>query len=151
MQGAPVVGIAPFTAPMMPIIHQQASLQPQMVLGGQPIVMGSGGNPCGQPAMVVGGHPQMVPGNCGVFSEAACGIGRTPGELALEQAQFAYNNNLYEAQDFKPADDDPSRHYYVRELDGNWTMRSRISIDTMGDSRWYITDSGMFYAVRLPN
>ena len=122
-----------------------------MFLGSQPIVMGGGGMSYSQPTMVMGPPSQMAPGNFGIFPEAACGVGRTPGELALEQIQFAYNNNVYEAQDFKPADDDPSRHYYVRELDGNWTMRSRISIDTMGDCRWYITDGGMFYAVRLPN
>ncbi|ROT35951.1 hypothetical protein SODALDRAFT_54992, partial [Sodiomyces alkalinus F11] len=79
------------------------------------------------------------------------GIGRTASEIAQENAEFAYNNGLYEPQDFKPADDDPSRYYPVRELDGNWTQRNRFTIDNLGDCRWYVTDTGYFYAVRLPN
>lgn len=73
------------------------------------------------------------------------------GEVAMEQAQFAYSNGLFEPQDFKPADDDPSRYYPVREVDGNWTQRNRFTIDNLGDCRWYVTNEGYFYAVRLPN
>ncbi|GKU03276.1 hypothetical protein FLAG1_05712 [Fusarium langsethiae] len=79
------------------------------------------------------------------------GVGRTAGEEQLRQIKFAHANKLYEPQDFKPADDDPSRFYYVREVDGNWTQRNRFTIDHMGDSKWYVTDEGWFYAVRLPN
>ncbi|KAG6236208.1 hypothetical protein E4U25_003982 [Claviceps purpurea] len=79
------------------------------------------------------------------------GIGKTPHEEAVRQLEFAFSNRLFEPQDFKPADDDPSRFYYVREVDGNWTQRNRFTIDHMGDSRWYVTDEGWFYAVRLPD
>jgi hypothetical protein len=86
-----------------------------------------------------------------VYPEPALGVGRTIGEVTAEQMQFAHQSNLFEPQDFKPADDDPSRYYMVRELDGAWTQRNRFTIDNLGDCRWYLTDEGYFYAVRLPN
>ncbi|KAF5681101.1 hypothetical protein FHETE_132 [Fusarium heterosporum] len=107
---------------------------------------------------LVGGA--AVPGTVPVFAgnvpggqhvPEVSGMGRTAGEEQLRQIQFAHANKLYEPQEFKPADDDPSRFYYVREVDGNWTQRNRFTIDHMGDSRWYVTDEGWFYAVRLPN
>jgi hypothetical protein len=58
---------------------------------------------------------------------------------------------MFQPQDFKPADDDPTRFYWVRELDGNWTQRNRLTIDHLGDCRWYLADAGYFYAIRLPN
>lgn len=91
----------------------------------------------------LGGGPQHIP--------EVMGVGRTAGEEQLRQIKFAHANKLYEPQEFKPADDDPSRFYYVREVDGNWTQRNRFTIDHMGDSKWYVTDEGWFYAVRLPN
>ncbi|KAH6965327.1 hypothetical protein EDB82DRAFT_529053 [Fusarium venenatum] len=90
-----------------------------------------------------GGGPQHIP--------EVMGVGRTAGEEQFRQIKFAHANKLYEPQEFKPADDDPSRFYYVREVDGNWTQRNRFTIDHMGDSKWYVTDEGWFYAVRLPN
>lgn len=79
------------------------------------------------------------------------GHGRTQGEETIRQLNFAHANRMFDSQDFKPSDDDPSRFYYVRELDGQWTQRNRFTIDHMGNSRWYVTDEGWFYAVRLPN
>lgn len=79
------------------------------------------------------------------------GVGRTAGEEQLRQAAFGQNNKMYEAQEFKPADEDPSRLYHCREVDGNWTLRNRYTIDNMGDCRWYMADGGWFYAVRLAN
>lgn len=79
------------------------------------------------------------------------GIGKTGHETAWQQARFAHRARMFSPQEFKPADDDPHRFYYVRELDGNWTQRNRFSIDNMGDCRWYLADEGYFYAVRLPN
>ncbi|RCI15784.1 hypothetical protein L249_2978 [Ophiocordyceps polyrhachis-furcata BCC 54312] len=93
--------------------------------------------------------PIMTPGN-DFKSPDVSGVGRTPNEEALRQIQFAYANRLFEPQDFKPGDDDPSRFYYVREIDGNWTQRNRYTIDQMA-CRWYVTDEGWFYAVRLPD
>lgn len=101
-----------------------------------------------QPAM---GAPPFFAGNAGPNVPEVAGLGRTPHEEMLRQIQFAHANKVFEAQDFKPADDDPSRFYFVREVDGNWTQRNRFSIDHMGDCRWYVTDEGWFYAVRLPN
>lgn len=104
------------------------------------------------PAVVVqgGGGPPFMAGNAGPLPHEVSGIGRTPQEEVLRQVQFAYKNKLYEPQDFKPGDDDPGRFYYVREVDGNWTQRSRYTIDNMA-CRWYVTDEGWFYAVRLPD
>lgn len=57
-----------------------------------------------------------------------------------------------ERQEMKPADDNPLKYYWVRELDGAWTQRNRLTIDSgdIGKCRWYTVD-GMFYAVRLPD
>ncbi|KIH94126.1 hypothetical protein SPBR_05857 [Sporothrix brasiliensis 5110] len=121
---------------------------------GTPVVMMSGGVPGGN-YIVGGGGGGLGSGGGfggvgGVHPEPAMGIGQTPNEVLQEQLEFAYANNLYEPQDFKPADDDKSRFYWLRELDGNWTQRSRATIDHLG-CRWYITDGGVFYAVRLPD
>lgn len=97
-----------------------------------------------------GGAPPFFAGNSAPPPEIS-GLGRTAGEETLRQLNFAHANKVFEPQDFKPSDEDPSRFYYVRELDGNWTQRNRFTIDHMGDCRWYITDEGWFYAVRLPN
>lgn len=97
-----------------------------------------------------GAVPPVSVGNPGLPPDIA-GIGRTLGEEQIRQLNFAQGNKMFEAQEFKPSDDDPSRFYYVRELDGNWTQRNRFSIDHMGDCRWFVTDEGWFYAVRLPN
>ena len=128
--------------------------QPVMI-NGQPYYPVAGGAPQGhpQPAPAVlapGGAPApFYPGNVGPIPPEVTGVGRTPQEEILRQVEFAYKNKLYEPQDFKPGDDDPGRFYYVRELDGNWTQRSRYTIDHMA-CRWYVTDEGWFYAVRLP-
>ncbi|CAH0043248.1 unnamed protein product, partial [Clonostachys solani] len=136
------------------VVPPQTGYVPQSVmLNGQPM-MAAGPQvqqafiPAGQ--AVIGGQPPIIAGNP-VPAPEFPGLGRTQGEEILRQNQFAHQNRLFEPQDFKPADDDPSRFYYVRELDGNWTQRNRFSIDHMGDCRWYVTDEGWFYAVRLPN
>lgn len=136
-----------------PVIQQPLAVQQPVMIHGQPYYA-AGGQP------MQGMHPQMVPqaqpgmpffaGNNGAVPEVN-GLGRTPNEEMLRQVQFAHANKLFEAQDFKPSDDDPSRFYYVREVDGNWTQRNRFTIDHMGDCRWYVTDEGWFYAVRQPN
>ena len=105
----------------------------------------------GAPALVIGGQPQMMPGNMNPNSthlEPAIGVGLTGMEVAAEQAQYA---QLSEPQDFKPGDDDPSRMYMVRQVDGCWTVLSRAAIDGVGDCRWYLDDQNRFYAVRLPS
>jgi hypothetical protein len=146
--------VAPVTAPVTPIIVQQPIPQ-QYMMQGAPIVA----NMMSQPVMMQGGAPQVIAGNTphpmfmdgmqgGVHPEPAMGIGSTAGEIHAQHAHFAHENNMFEPQDFKPADDDPSRYYMVRELDGNWTQRNRFTIDNLG-CRWYLTDEGYFYAVRL--
>lgn len=129
----------------------QGPQAPGMAQPGPHMAPGAGGCGAGlQPPGGSYGAPPFLQGNTGPVPEVA-GLGRTAGEEQLRQLNFAQGNRLFEPQDFKPSDDDPSRFYYVRELDGNWTQRNRFSIDHMGDCRWYVTDEGWFYAIRLPN
>lgn len=126
--------------------------QPMMAAQGQPIPIQVQGMPAVASTPAMGGGIPVIAGNTpGQHIPDVSGVGRTAGEEQLRQIQFAHKNRLYEPQDFKPADDDPSRFYYVREVDGNWTQRNRFTIDHMGDCRWYVTDEGWFYAVRLPD
>jgi hypothetical protein len=122
-----------------------------MMAGGQPQHMVQ------QPVMV-NGVPHVVAGNntlqanpamIPVHNDPVLGIGQTGTEIMAEQMKFAHENGLFDAQDFKPKDDDPSRYYMVRELDGTWTQRNRITIDAL-NCRWYLADQGYFYAVRVP-
>lgn len=152
--------------PHPPYVQQQPYLQ-QPMMGGQPFmaqpqgpfpqyflpngaITAPGGNMGGGGG---GGPPvfPIVPGNPGPNVPEVAGVGRTPMEEAVRQHHFAHANKLFEPQDFKPADDNPSRFYYVREVDGNWTQRNRFTIDHNGDCRWYVTPEGWFYAVRLPD
>ncbi|TDZ49928.1 hypothetical protein CTRI78_v007707 [Colletotrichum trifolii] len=142
----------PIVHPGMPV-HQPPPLMlqaPPVPYQGPSVFHGAPtmGMPAPHP-MPAGGVPVFA-GNPGLPPDVT-GVGRTAGENALEQAKFAYANGLFEPQDFKPADDDPSRFYPVREVDGNWTQRNRYTIDNLGDCRWYLTNGGYFYAVRLPN
>ncbi|ODA80443.1 hypothetical protein RJ55_03401 [Drechmeria coniospora] len=122
----------------------QPSLQPPHP---QPPVMMSGQAFVAVPASQVAPPSFVGASTLGMGAEVN-GVGLTQQEESLRQIQFAHNNKLFEPQDFKPGDDDANRFYYVRELDGNWTQRSRYSIDQMA-CRWYVTDEGWFYAVRL--
>ncbi|ROV94402.1 hypothetical protein VSDG_05954 [Cytospora chrysosperma] len=162
----------PTTAPIMPVIAQQPyQQQPMMVAGGvqvgQPVMMaapggfGGGGVPPGQPVLVNGGPAPMMGGGVGqpaymmpgnntflpIHNEPATGIGETAGQVA---SAYMANPELNEPQEFKPADENPSRMYMVRQLDGQYIQMPRITIDSFGKGiRWYATDEGVFYAVRL--
>lgn len=137
--------------------------QQPIMINGQAYYPAPPGAGVGQPfvgqGMVQGPFPVVNPGGGGSAvpvmagngnNPEVSGLGRTPNEEMLRQIQFAHQNKLFEPQDFKPGDDDPSRFYYVREVDGEWTQRNRYTIDRMA-CRWYVTDEGWFYAVRLPD
>jgi hypothetical protein len=152
------------TAPM-PAMMGQPPAMPAMMMPGQStmstaVPFGGPQVAAPPPVMMSGAIPvQGAAGNFPLPTAAASafhpdpvmGIGQTGQELKAAQAHFAYANNMFEPQDFKPADDDPSRYYFVREVDGEWTQRNRYTIDDLGDCRWFITDNGVFYAVRQPN
>ncbi|KAM3553064.1 hypothetical protein ARSEF4850_007091 [Beauveria asiatica] len=150
----PTYSAMPVGQPGYVIAQQPAMLAQPMTPGQQPVYI-AGQAPPGvlqgapQPFMSCGGGIPVIAGNGN--PPDVSGLGRTQGEETLRQLQFAHANKLFEPQEFKPADDDPSRFYYVREVDGNWTQRNRFTIDHMGDCRWYVTDEGWFYAVRLPD
>ncbi|KAL7786740.1 hypothetical protein V8C37DRAFT_405198 [Trichoderma ceciliae] len=142
------------------VVAQQPAVVPQSLVGQQPVMIGGQAAAAAIPFQQVHAVPAMgmsgaggmpvIAGNGGQIPDVS-GLGRTPAEETVRQLQFAHANKLFEPQEFKPSDDDPSRFYYVREVDGNWTQRNRYTIDHLGDSRWYVTDEGWFYAVRMPN
>lgn len=80
-------------------------------------------------------------------------MGLTASEMMAQQMATAQGLEMNKPQDMKPADPDPLRMYWVRELDGNYTQRNRLTIESgdIGDVRWYVQDGGIFYAVRLPS
>lgn len=157
------IGQAPPANPPIMVAQQPVAQpgisfpSPPIMLQGPPVAMSGPAIFQGPPTMGLNMAPSMGGGGVPVFAGSTSlppdvtGFGKTAGEVAMEQAQFAYANGLFEPQDFKPADDDPSRYYPVREVDGNWTQRNRFTIDNLGDCRWYVTNEGYFYAVRLPN
>ncbi|KAJ4420127.1 hypothetical protein N0V82_004574 [Gnomoniopsis sp. IMI 355080] len=144
------------TNPMMPmpvINHQPYPGQPMFMGGGnmssgQPMMMpmaggAGGGVPPGQPVLVNGGPAPMMPGAFPAMNNMAA-------PFHFDPAAGMTNPELNEPQDFKPADDSPSRMYWVRQLDGEYCQMPRITIDSFGQAaRWYCTDEGVFYAVRL--
>lgn len=79
-------------------------------------------------------------------------IGLTGSDVLQQQLATAQGLEMNTKQEMKPSDDDPMRMYWVRELDGTYTQRNRLTIDSgdIGDCRWYAQD-GVFYAVRLPS
>ncbi|KAF5138733.1 hypothetical protein E5D57_002519 [Metarhizium anisopliae] len=117
--------------PGQPMMSAAAMPAPMMAAAAAP---GAGG---GAIPIIPGNLPPPPPPTSTAMPEVS-GMGRTPNEEMLRQVEFAYSNRLFEPQDFKPADDDPSRYYYVREVDGNWTQRNRFTIDHMGDCRWQL-------------
>ncbi|KAB5558447.1 hypothetical protein GE09DRAFT_1221560 [Coniochaeta sp. 2T2.1] len=153
VQGGHVL-TAPATAAFTPmLVAQQPQGQPMMVAAGR-----GGGQPqyVAQQPVMVNGVPHVVAGNApfpgqpGIMHpDPVLGIGQTGSEVMADQIKFAHENGLFDAQDFKPKDDDPSRYYMVRELDGTWTQRNRYTIDAL-NCRWYLADQGYFYAVRVP-
>lgn len=114
----------------------------------QPVPLAAGGMSA---APNIPGMIPMMAGKAGPNIPDVAGVGLTPLEESVRQHDFAHKNKMFEPQDFKPADDDPSRFYYVRELDGNWTQRNRFTIENTGDCRWMVTPEGWFYAVRQPD
>ncbi|EPE28726.1 hypothetical protein GLAREA_09847 [Glarea lozoyensis ATCC 20868] len=73
--------------------------------------------------------------------------GATPSEVLTQNIMHTETSAK---QEMKPADDDPHRFYMVRELDGSWSRRNRMTIDSgdIGECRWFARE-GEFYAVRL--
>jgi len=149
--------------PSQPTIVQTGhAVQPIGGTSGQPFFANGAPGPSGQPAMMMtggmsaGGPGMAVPvGGQGPF---ACvhpsalpdimGVGRTGSEHHAETMQAGHEQGAMEPQDFKPADDNPSRMYFCRELDGTWILRNRYTLDNI-PIRWYVTEVGVFYAVRL--
>ncbi|KAI2618714.1 hypothetical protein GGS26DRAFT_574260 [Hypomontagnella submonticulosa] len=146
-----------------PVVIQQGSQQPVYVQGQPGVTYIShpgqvASQPAAFPAMV--GHPQFqmaagsgmpgaMPGAMPGHPPDVMGVGKTGMEVQMEQYHTALNSKALDGQDIAPADPDPSRMYYCRELDGEWTLRNRYGIDNLGDCRWYVMPGGVFYAVRL--
>jgi len=78
------------------------------------------------------------------------GVGLTGQEALARNIATAHENKVYERQSIAPADTDPLREYWVREMDGSWTLRNRLTIESgdIGDWTWYINPNDQtFYAV----
>ncbi|KAK3303608.1 uncharacterized protein B0T15DRAFT_540748 [Chaetomium strumarium] len=69
-------------------------------------------------------------------------------DFLLTSKAMAHNNKAYEPQEFQPADPDPYRLYWLPETNGHWTLYPRRQVDRL-NARWYRSDEGAFYAVRL--
>ncbi|KAK8056599.1 hypothetical protein PG993_001826 [Apiospora rasikravindrae] len=125
-----------------PVLAQPAMMPGSLPAGGpgMPVPVGGQG-----PVFIGNGAPGFIPP--GALPDIM-GVGKTVAETQAEQLQSAHDQGALEPQDFKPADDDPSRMYFCRELDGNWILRNRYTLDNI-PIRWYVTTSGVFYAVRL--
>ncbi|KAK8089400.1 hypothetical protein PG997_004361 [Apiospora hydei] len=163
--------------PSQPTIVQAGhAVQPIGGAGGPPFFAHGAAGPSGQPvlaqpAMMPGGMPAGGPGMAVPVSGQGpvfigngapwrswfyppgalpdiMGVGKTVAETQAETLQSGHDQGALEPQDFKPADDDPSRMYFCRELDGNWILRNRYTLDNI-PIRWYVTTNGVFYAVRL--
>ncbi|KAI1169983.1 hypothetical protein F4777DRAFT_595691 [Nemania sp. FL0916] len=128
-----------------PAVNCQPGFVPPMAYGPAP----------GGPVHVVPavGHPTPITPSGGYFVNGGIGnvdFGKTRNEVDAENQYQALHNQMNEPQDMKPADDDVSRMYWSRELDGRWISRSRFTLDNMGNFRWYVTENGVFYAKMLP-
>jgi hypothetical protein len=145
------VGVANVTAPMHPTVVQRPGGHPMMIAnqsvpGGPPLML-----PAPAQLVQMPGNPSLmhgVPAQPPVHVEPAMGVGLTPNETIAENVRMAQNNKAYEPQDIKPADPDPYRMYWFRELNGHWAVFPRRQIDRL-DARWYRTNEGVFYAIRL--
>ncbi|PMD40650.1 hypothetical protein L207DRAFT_554340 [Hyaloscypha variabilis F] len=125
-----------------PLVYQQPGIIPQP----QPVY-----NPYAQQPYIIQQQPSIagLP-NFTIMQPSYGTYGQTGTEVLAQQMAYAQASNINEKQEMKPADDDPYRMYWVRELDNSWTQRNRLTIDSgdIGDCRWYAID-GQFYAVRL--
>lgn len=135
----------PVAIPLEQVVNTQPLSGAPPTAPVNPAYMPGYSTPLQNPQQMMPGNPafmQSVPRHPGINIEP---FARSPTGL------FAGHSDIDEPQDFRPADDTPSRMYRVREVDGNWTLRNRHTIDNMGDCRWFITNEGVFYAVRQPN
>ncbi|KAI1437762.1 hypothetical protein GGR50DRAFT_699385 [Xylaria sp. CBS 124048] len=144
------------TAPI-PLTYQQAPYPGQPGQPGQPGYPGPvNSQPATMQPMNCGHHPgmhQATPPAGTYYASGTSGgyeLGRTRAEVMAANQARAARGKMNEPQDMKPADDDISRMYWARETDGEWTVRTRYSLDRCGNFRWYVTESGIFYAVILP-
>lgn len=81
---------------------------------------------------------------------APFGTDLTGQEALARNVAASHKNKANEPQEICPADPDPLRMYWCRELDNSFTLRNRLTIESgdMGDFTWYInTDNSSFYAV----
>ncbi|KAI0506799.1 hypothetical protein F5B22DRAFT_660014 [Xylaria bambusicola] len=144
---APGCQMPPMQPPQMPgcATTYQPGFMPPMAGGPLPVGPTYVATGIGQPTPPI--TPTGMP-----FPAAPMGgieLGKTKSEVDMQNQYNAFNNQMNEPQSMKPADDDKSRMYWCRELDGQWTSRSRYSLDRMGNFRWYVTENGIFYAKML--
>ncbi|KAI1816770.1 hypothetical protein GGS20DRAFT_159346 [Poronia punctata] len=138
--------------PPMQAHPMQAHPMPGPPPGVQPGQMPAMAMPASGPPFMPAGYGQPTPPYtppAPAFAGGGVEMGKTKAEVDAENQHKAMHNQMNEPQDFKPADDNVSRMYWTRDLDGDWVPRSRYTLDHMGNFRWYVTENGVFYAVML--
>ncbi|KFY11365.1 hypothetical protein V491_07236 [Pseudogymnoascus sp. VKM F-3775] len=114
---------------------------------GGPIIINNG-------PVATGGHLHQGQG-CGHAGIATAGAFNSPAakEFSAHRRGRCGTASSGSRMEMVPADPDISRMYEVQELDGNWTRRSRYTIDSkdIGQVRWYQRPDGTFFAKRLPS
>jgi len=130
---------APTAAPPL-IVHQPANNPPPQMV----IIQGPPAQPAAAGQAYVTGTALPVP-----RAQMPLSMGLTRNETLARDMEIARANNVGEPQDFKPADDNPNRLYWCRELTNDFILRDRRTIDQIG-CRWYMMPDGSFYAVKLP-
>ncbi|KAK6841614.1 hypothetical protein PG987_002474 [Apiospora arundinis] len=136
------------SGPSQPTIVQTGhAVQPIGGASGQPFFAVGAPGTSGQPVLA---QPAMMSGGLSAGGPSmAVPVGAQGSVFIAETMQAGQEQGAYEPQDIKPADDDPSRMYFCRELDGTVLLRNRYTLDNI-PIRWYVTTDGIFYAVRLP-
>ncbi|SPO02782.1 uncharacterized protein DNG_05457 [Cephalotrichum gorgonifer] len=145
------------TIPAVHLQHSGPEIQypgQSAMIGGQIMPGAYPSQPAQNPIICAPAPVTAVPGiglPMAPFPTDTTGASKTMTDIQAHHHEITMANPNLEPEDFQPASTYPSKMYYCRELDGNWTLRTRYAIDKMGEWRWYQTPEGAFYAVRLPN
>ena len=146
LQQAPPAAAAPFIFQQQPAASPAAAPRVVFVQGTAPAPTGGQPTVIQVPQLAAGNLPPSVAVPQPMGAQPGIYMGLTESEARARNIEIAHANNVGAPQDFKPFDDNPNRMYWLRDLDGNYSVRDRRTIDQLG-CRWYITAEGSFYAV----
>ncbi|KAL9587259.1 MAG: hypothetical protein Q9203_003581 [Teloschistes exilis] len=96
--------------------------------------------PAYQPFVHIG-HPPPEP--------AHVWLGSTKAQVDAQNAAIAQNVGAYQPVQLVPAAAAPTQHFYCRELDGSYTLRTRTDIETSCQpGAWHMAKTGWPYFIR---